>query len=446
MEHNTMAPLTETQPTPTAKNRSTAPAKAQGPAETGFGALLAALDDALRAADAVTDAPQQALSGAAPDRSADAAQGVVDASAIALWQGAFWPVVQAAQGGMLQGDDAVPSALDGDLLRAAKPASAEAQRGAIAPDDDTIGIEGRPQGLPAETALCDAEPQAAPPLAAARSWARPHSHGALRKDALGAGMAWMTAAATDASSRLHPVPPAPQTTALTALQAASERLAARGEAGGAAQTGPPGVHAIDAALAPLPDAPALAASPARGAEPGTAHGAGADASSHRLAAAPGVWPDGAWPGAAARPGQDLSAHGAAPFAPEQVAEQIAYWVQQKTQNAQLTLERDGRSVEVSVSLSGNEAHVSFGSDQPQLRELLGSGMEQLSELLRGEGLVLGGMSVGTPSGHSAGFGADGAARKREGLRQTQRLSLASVEAAPALRTVRPSAHTIDVFV
>lgn len=49
-------------------------------------------------------------------------------------------------------------------------------------------------------------------------------------------------------------------------------------------------------------------------------------------------------------------------AEDRVAEQVAYWVNQKTQNAELTLQRDGHPVEVSVSLSGNEAHVSFRGD------------------------------------------------------------------------------------
>lgn len=82
-------------------------------------------------------------------------------------------------------------------------------------------------------------------------------------------------------------------------------------------------------------------------------------------------------------------------AEDQVAEQVAYWVNQKTQNAQLTLDRDGQPVEVSVSLSGNEAHVSFRSDQPETRALLDQSMAQLSDLLGSEGLVLSGMSVDT---------------------------------------------------
>ncbi len=44
-------------------------------------------------------------------------------------------------------------------------------------------------------------------------------------------------------------------------------------------------------------------------------------------------------------------------AEEPMADQVAYWVNQNTQNAEMTLEHDGQPVQVSVSLSGNEAHV-----------------------------------------------------------------------------------------
>ncbi|OYZ42302.1 MAG: hypothetical protein B7Y20_18450, partial [Acidovorax sp. 16-64-162] len=40
---------------------------------------------------------------------------------------------------------------------------------------------------------------------------------------------------------------------------------------------------------------------------------------------------------------------------EQIADQVAYWVNQKTQNAEMTLDRDGQAVQVTVSLSGSEA-------------------------------------------------------------------------------------------
>lgn len=84
-----------------------------------------------------------------------------------------------------------------------------------------------------------------------------------------------------------------------------------------------------------------------------------------------------------------------PGTEDALAEQVTYWVNQKTQNAEMTLTRDGQPVEVSVSLSGNEAHVTFRSDQEQTRQMLDGGMAQLSDMLRDQGLILSGASVGT---------------------------------------------------
>jgi len=96
-----------------------------------------------------------------------------------------------------------------------------------------------------------------------------------------------------------------------------------------------------------------------------------------------------------------------------VAEKVTYWLSENLKNAALTVEHAGQPVDVRVSLAGNEAHVSFHSDQAQTRELLTDSMEQLRELLRGEGLVLSGATVdtgtsgqtGDQGGRSAPFGA-----------------------------------------
>nr|WP_225581287.1 flagellar hook-length control protein FliK [Acidovorax sp. ACV02] len=133
-------------------------------------------------------------------------------------------------------------------------------------------------------------------------------------------------------------------------------------------------------------------------------------------------------------------------AEEQVAEQVAYWVNQKTQNAELTLQRDGQPVEVSVSLSGNEAHVSFRSDQQQTRELLDQSMAQLSDLLRSEGLVLSGMSVGTSARDSAGRGEAGQQRPRDGARQAQVISAVPAGTASLARSGGATDRAVDVFV
>lgn len=86
----------------------------------------------------------------------------------------------------------------------------------------------------------------------------------------------------------------------------------------------------------------------------------------------------------------------AALAPEDaITEQVTYWLSENLKNAELTVDHAGQPIEVRVSLTGNEAHVAFRSDQAQTRSLLDASVEQLRELLRSEGLVLSGMSVDT---------------------------------------------------
>lgn len=86
---------------------------------------------------------------------------------------------------------------------------------------------------------------------------------------------------------------------------------------------------------------------------------------------------------------------------DQLAEQVAYWVHQKTQNAELTLDQDGRPVEVRVALTGDEAHVTFRSDQADARQWLDGSTAQLREMLQREGLQLAGVTVDTAGGGAA---------------------------------------------
>lgn len=160
-----------------------------------------------------------------------------------------------------------------------------------------------------------------------------------------------------------------------------------------------------------------------------------------------------WGGGAAEPQVESAADLAGLFADptqagaeEQLADRVAYWINQKTQNAELTLDRDGQPVEVSVSLSGNEAHVAFRSDQAQTRELLDQSMAQLRDLLRSEGLVLSGMSVGTSSGNGSGGGAADPQRDRQGARHVQVATSVPANAAGALRGGITSDRAVDVFV
>ena len=99
------------------------------------------------------------------------------------------------------------------------------------------------------------------------------------------------------------------------------------------------------------------------------------------------------PGALMPDGSGVAADATQQAADEQMAEQVAFWINQNNQSAEMTLDRDGQPVQVRVSVSGNEAHVVFRSDQVQTREALDASMAQLRELLQNQGLVLAGATV-----------------------------------------------------
>ncbi|MCS4511751.1 flagellar hook-length control protein FliK [Xylophilus ampelinus] len=82
-------------------------------------------------------------------------------------------------------------------------------------------------------------------------------------------------------------------------------------------------------------------------------------------------------------------------AEDRLADQVSYWVNQKTQSAELTLDAfGGVPVEVRISLTGSDAQVSFRSDQADARALLGGAEADLREMLQKEGLNLTGLSIG----------------------------------------------------
>lgn len=189
----------------------------------------------------------------------------------------------------------------------------------------------------------------------------------------------------------------------------------------------PLLQALQAALQEQRGSSAAAAEPvARTAPEGAAGGA--------LAAdlAPGA------PDASALAGEDS------------MAEQVAFWVNQNSQSAEMTLDRDGQPMQVRVALSGSEAHVTFSSDQVQTREALDASMSQLRELLQSQGLVLAGVTVGDGAGAGGGAapqsgqpGGEGRAGARAGRAQ---VAPAQAVAAGTSRTPVAGARGLDVFV
>lgn len=128
----------------------------------------------------------------------------------------------------------------------------------------------------------------------------------------------------------------------------------------------------------------------------------------------------------------------------QVAEQVAFWISTDVHKAELKLEGLGENaVEVSIRMSGNEAHVTFRTDELQARGALEGAANHLKELLQREGLVLSGVSIGSSSGGNAG----GQDRKppQQG-RQTAQVAVpvAGLERSHAVPGA--AGRTLDLFV
>lgn len=127
-----------------------------------------------------------------------------------------------------------------------------------------------------------------------------------------------------------------------------------------------------------------------------------------------------------------------------VAETVSYWVTQGVQNAQLKLDGfGGAPVEVSISLKGDEAHIGFRTDQPEIRQILEGAVAQLKDLLTSEGLVLSGVSVGSSGQDGAGAQEQ---RNRPGARQAT-ITTPDVVPTESRQHVSPSVgRAVDLFV
>ncbi|WP_462390298.1 flagellar hook-length control protein FliK [Acidovorax sp. Q11] len=407
----------------------------------GFLALLAALDEV-----SVDTGPLE-LTGtdAGPvDIAADAVKGEADAAALAAWQGLFASAQSDASAtglvrqadGMLRPDSMANGTLGGMVL------------------NGPMASGGLHQGLVAETAKLDTAADfkdlkdgtvQSTVAGFGRSFSRLQNTQAQRAGGSGGSELSMVAStAGDATQRLSVA----QGAAAALAQAASNERSALGvmALGATVERGVGAPAATEGGFAALADGLFAGVAAARGGEPSAGGRPGEGP------AGGGAWSDGSAGVSPLEPGNtDSPATFVDPGAAgseEQVADQVAYWVNQKTQNAELTLNRDGQPVEVSVSLSGNEAHVTFRSDQAQTRELLDQSMAQLRDLLRSEGLVLSGMSVGTSARDGAGAqgGDGGQPRGRDGARQAQVLSSAPVGTASLARDGSGPDRTVDIFV
>lgn len=387
---------------------SPADASAQG----GFLALLASLESTLPADGLASDST---VDGSAADFSALNA----DPASLAAWQG--WLAPAGGTG-----------------------AAAVAAAGG-APGSDWLPA---PDGLVAQTAMMDGAAQAAgakPPAGAVTGYGRMFSR---LQNALAQGGDVPGSAAAATAGAIGAEKKQALVMAAAAAQGAQAVVDPRAVGGSMAGAGPRGSNdGLDGfigvtgtmALDPFTESRVPQRS---GGAPGS------DAGGRPSGDA--AWTDGA----AVHTGPEVAGvDGAATFADpaqagveEQIADQVAYWVNQKTQNAEMTLDRDGQPVQVTVSLSGSEAHVTFRSDQAQTRELLDSSMAQLRDLLRNEGLVLAGTTVGTTARDGASPNDSGQRQGREGERRAQVVVSVPSAVASARQHGGAPDRAVDIFV
>ena len=96
---------------------------------------------------------------------------------------------------------------------------------------------------------------------------------------------------------------------------------------------------------------------------------------------------------------------------QEVSEQVAFWVHQKTQNAALSIEHQGKPIQIQVQLNGQQAHVRFAAGDEEARQWLAQGQDQLRELLQAQGLNLSGVSVGADGAGQEQSQSDGRSRQ-----------------------------------
>lgn len=160
--------------------------------------------------------------------------------------------------------------------------------------------------------------------------------------------------------------------------------------------------------------------------------------------AEGLWGQTAFQATPGPEASSVAAESAASSMESVVADTVSYWVSQGVKNAALKLDGFGEHpLEVNISMQGGEARIDFRTDQPEIRQILEGAMKDLKDLLKSEGVVLSGVSVGS-SGQNGAGSQDG--RDRPGARQGT-LATTKTSAAESPRVVSlPAGRVLDLFV
>ncbi len=158
----------------------------------------------------------------------------------------------------------------------------------------------------------------------------------------------------------------------------------------------------------------------------------------------GSWAEQALSGGSTAGAATYALDAGTPVPAAAVAEKLHYWVSRGVQNAELQLDAfGGGSVEVSISVNGNQAQVEFRSDQAEARKLLQDSMPHLEDMLNEEGLQLSGGFVGTTAQQESGT------RERNSYPTGKRTSMVAIEppaAGPGAASGRMPGLAVDVFV
>lgn len=129
---------------------------------------------------------------------------------------------------------------------------------------------------------------------------------------------------------------------------------------------------------------------------------------------------------------------------EKLGEQVAFWVHQKSQRAEFTLDQAGQPVQVQVTLAGDTAKVAFLSDHASVRQALDANMEDLRGMLQEQGLALADVNVGVAGGRGEGAAGDGQAGHQGSRRGEAQVSVPNAQAGAARRS--DGQRALDIFV
>lgn len=142
---------------------------------------------------------------------------------------------------------------------------------------------------------------------------------------------------------------------------------------------------------------------------------------------------------------DVGPSGSAAQFQSVVAQEVAYYVSQDVQSAEMKLEGvGGGPVEVSINMQGQEAQVVFRTDELQTREMLEGATAQLKDMLQQQGVTLTGVFVGGSGAGDAGQQQE--RRFRQGSRSETTLRIATPEVRGPGVSAAGVGRTLDLYV